>query len=207
MSVCVFWEERDCTASLLLCDHNLFLFIIFFPLVLNIVSPLFTPWTNQIAWFLIYCGFAGRYIDTYSRIRMAKLEKENPIIYKWSGRSASGSNSWPRRASLLLFSFQSIWYECAFTNIYFSSLERSVWIYFSRWSHVKQVLIFFRGCIKSAPWQDSKAGNQIPSGTFGGEILTVEQPEAASSDCYRWTFQHQKVKGKRVLISLFCILK
>lgn len=169
MSVCVFWEEKDCTASLLLCDHNLFLFSISF---LSSFEHCFAPFypvdqSNRLVSYLLwFCRQVYRHLLVHQDGKIGK--KANQIIYKWVGRRASGSNSWPHWASLLLFSFQSIWYECAFTNIYFSSVKWSVLIYFNCSSHAKLRFYSFDGVLKFRPDRTGNATKrpEIPSGTF-----------------------------------------
>lgn len=93
-------------------NHNL----PFYSFFLHLFFPPFylVDHSNCLLSYLLW--FSGSYIDTYSSIRMAQLKKKKiSIIYKWTGRSASGSDGWTHWASLL-FSFQSIcyWFECAF---------------------------------------------------------------------------------------------
>lgn len=117
MCLSVFCEENDCTASLFLCNHNhSFLFIVFFH-ISSIFLPLFylVDQSNCLVSYLLWFVRQGYWHLLVHQD--GKIEKSQ-IIYKWTGWRASGSDGWPHWASLLLFSFQSIWYECAFTHIY-----------------------------------------------------------------------------------------
>lgn len=143
----MFWEEKDCTASLLLCDRNLFLFIISF---LSSFEYCFAPFLPRgpikLPGFLFIVVLQAGVSTPTRAPGWQNWKKENQIIYKWTGRRASGSNGWPHWASSSLFSFQSIWCECAFTNIYISPPSSGV-CWFTLIVHLTQ---------KIPPRRDSK---------------------------------------------------
>lgn len=113
MCVSVLREENDCSVSYYLITVFSFLLLLF--LHLFYFFPFYLVDQSNFLLSYLLC-FSDSYINTYSGIRMAQLGgKKMKIIYKWPGRSASGSDGWPHWASLL-FSFQSIcyWYKFAF---------------------------------------------------------------------------------------------
>lgn len=94
------------------------LLLLLFFLLLFFISH-FTSWTNQITCFLIYYYdvvfffFFGRvrgYNDMYSCILMAQVKKRQIIYISGMCWVQVGTGGWSQWASLLLFSFQSIYY-------------------------------------------------------------------------------------------------